>query len=153
MDFGFWADIAGFLGFLVSTGILIFESIKSRMRFLLKVIDYNDSGPSTRFLISITNLSRSPLSIESVVFHGTTCELQPKKIRGNPEAWNGVTTNRFPVRVPPRDIEFVYLEFLTPQYVVLTQGMTVTFQIQTIRKQVSKTLLLGSRLHYLNKRE
>ena len=83
---------------------------------------------------------------------GTPCELEPKKVRGTPPAWNSVVSVHFPIRIHPRDAELSYIEFVDCPYTRLEAGTTVNFQIQTIRRMVRKTVVLGRKAYYLNKR-
>lgn len=144
------ADIVGCLGFLIST-ISIFSSIlKNRIRFSISVIDYAHRYRSTQFLISITNLSYQPLTITDIKFCQTSCELEPKKIRGDPDSWNGATTPRFPLCIPARSAQFAYIEFVGCQHNPLVAGMSVNFQIQTIQHRVSKNVPLDNTAGYLH---
>lgn len=150
--FSISADISGILALLLSISIIIANYIKSRTIFDLTIVDYADFGGTTRFLLLVKNKSSNPLTISKIIFDETVCELEPKKIRGIPGTWNGVTTPRFPVRIPPRDADLFYVEFLTVPSTCLECGMHLNFQIQTIDLQVSKTVLLGNRSYYLNKK-
>ena len=150
--FSISADISGFLALILSISIIIANYIKSRTTFDFTIVDYADFGGTTRFLLLIKNKSSTPLTISKITFDEIVCELEPKKIRGVPDTWNGVTTPRFPVRISPRDAELFYVEFLTSRSTRLECGMHLNFQIHTIDLQVSKTVLLGNRSHYLNKK-
>lgn len=152
MDFNLLANIAGCLGFLLSVFTLIQNAIKRRECFKLDVLDYADFGPSTRFLVTIQNNSSSVLVIREFRYLGVVCELEPKKIRGDPALWNGSSTPRFPVRVRPHDAESVYLEFVDCEHSPLTADTWVTFQILTTSQSGLQTVLLGSKSHYLNKK-
>lgn len=152
MSVDFLVDIAGIAGFVLSVILAVWGFIQSRENYQITVIDYADFGPSTRFLISITNLSANPLIITQFRFCGTTCELEPKKIRGEPETWNGVTTPQFPICVPARGAAFAYIEFVDCPSAPLVPDMLVTFQIQTTARLGLKTVLLPNKSHYLNRR-
>ena len=143
-------DIAGVAGFILALWLAFCGWASKRECYTVSVLDYADFGPSTRFFLAIQNNSDRPLVIREITFQGTVCELLPKKIRGEPEAWNGVTTHRFPIRVHPHDAEAVFLEFVDPGHSQLTADTWVTFQIQTTAQAGSKTVLLGSKSHYLN---
>ena len=151
--FSVLANIAGFLGFVLSVYIVISQWIQNRENFKISVLDYSDAMNSIRFLIAVENHSRSTLVITSISAFGTNCELEPKMIRGNPEAWNGATSVRLPVRVQARDAEIFYIEFLTKQHIPLSPEKSVTFEIRSIDHTVQKTVSLDSKSHYLNKRE
>lgn len=144
-------DFAGVAGFVLALWLAFYGWTRKREHYAISVLDYADFGLSTRFLLSIQNNSEAPLVISEVKYLGTVCELEPKKIRGDPEAWNGATTPRFPVRVRPHDVELVYLEFLVHGQTPLAADTWVTFQIQTTFRPGLQTVLLGSRSHYLNK--
>lgn len=152
MNFSVLADIAGCVGCALSLFLALSKWVNSRENFTISVIDYADFGGSTRFLLSIENKSHAPLTICKISFCGTDCELEPKKIRGDPNAWNGATTARFPLRVQPHDAAFVYTEFVGCEHSRLIADMFVTFQIQSIDHSVSKTVLLGNTAYYLNKK-
>ena len=145
-------DLAGIAGFILSVILAFFSFIRSRECYRISVIDFADFGPSTRFLISFSNRSASPLVITEICFCGTICELEPKKIRGEPGAWNGVTTPAFPICVPAHEAAFAYIEFVNCPNDPLAPDMQVTFQIQTTARRGLKTVLLPSRSHYLNRR-
>lgn len=144
-------DIAGVAGFVLALWLAFYGWASKRERYTISVLDYADFGPSTRFFLSIQNNSDRPLVIREVSFHGVVCELLPKKIRGEPESWNGVTTHRFPIRVRPHDAEAVFLEFVGCAHSPLIADTWVTFQIQTTSQSGLQTALLGSKSHYLNK--
>lgn len=153
MDVGFWADLAGVLGLALSLFIAISGAIKARENYIVRVIDYADFGGTTRFLISISNNSRTPLVITEISYQGTICELEPKKVRGNPEAWNGATTPRFPLCIPAGGAQFAYIEFLLAQHIPLSPGTTVTFQIRSTLLLEQKIVVLGRTSHYLHRKE
>ena len=143
-------DIAGVSGFILALWLAFYGWVSKRERYAVSVLDYADFGQSTRFFLVIQNNSDRPLVIREVTFQGTVCELLPKKIRGDPESWNGETTHRFPIRVRPHDAEAVFLEFVGCEHSPLTADTWVTFQIQTTAQAGLKTVLLGSRSRYLN---
>ena len=151
MNFENLVDLAGILGFILSLWLAIYGWLRRREKFQIHVVDYADFGGSTRFFWIIQNDSSCPLVIREVYFDGVVCELCPKKIRGEPGAWNGVTTPSFPIRVPPHDAEAVYLEFVGCEHSPLAAGTLVSFQIQTTSQSGLKTVLLGNKSHYLNK--
>ena len=148
--FGVLANIAGFLGFVLSVYIMVSQWFQNRENFKISVLDYNDAMTSVRFLIAVENHSRTALVITSISAFGTDCELEPKMIRGKPEAWNGATSVRLPVRVQARDAEIFYIEFLTHRHIPLSPEMSVTFEIHSIDRTVQKTVLLGNKSHYLH---
>ena len=150
--FGILSNIAGCLGFLLSLYLAFRSWIEKRINFKISVLDYNDYSESVRFLLAIENHSKSPLVISSISAFETVCELEPKRIRGNPTAWNGAISARLPIRVPARDTEIFYIELLTQRPIPLSAGTPVTFQIQAIGHTEQKTVLLGNRSHYLNKK-
>ena len=146
-----WVDIAGVLGFALSLWLACLGWLQKRERFEIQVLDYADFGDSTRFYLSIQNNSAQPLIIQNIKYHETSCELLPKKIRGEPGTWSAVMTRRFPIRVRPHDAEAVFLEFLVYGQNPLIADTWVSFQIQTTSRSGVKTALLGSKSHYLNK--
>lgn len=145
-------DAVGVAGFILSLWLAFYGWAIKRERYTISVLDYADFGASTRFFLAIQNDSENPLVIREVKYLETVCELDPKKIRGEPESWNGATTPRFPVRVRPHDVEMVYLEFLVHGQTPLVADTWVTFQIQTTSQSGLQTVLLGSKSHYLNKK-
>lgn len=151
--FDFLSKLVGAAGFGLSLFLAISGFLKNRQSFDVSVIDYRDFGKATTFFLSIVNKSQSPLVITEVTYLGTVCELEPKRIRNDPQAWNGVTTPRFPICIPARSAQCVYLEFvgrLDPQHIPLTADIWVTLQIQTISHKELRTLLLGPPGHYLH---
>lgn len=153
MHFDVLADIAGCLGLLLSVFTLFIGAVKNRESFDLNVIDYSTPLYTAQFLVSIVNRSKRPLVITEITFSGISCELEPKRIRGEPTAWNGATTCRFPLCVNPGSADFVYIEFVASERMSLIADTWVTFQIQTTHQQVLKTVLLGSTSHYLHRRK
>lgn len=148
--FSILANIAGFLGFVLSVYMVVSQWIQNRESFKISVLDYSDAMTSIRFLMAVENHSRATLVITSISAFGTDCELEPKMIRGNPEAWNGATSVRLPVRVQARDAEIFYIEFLTHRHIPLSPEMSVIFEIHSIDRTVQKTVSLGSKSHYLH---
>lgn len=151
--FSILSSIAGCLGFLLSLYLAFRAWMSSRIKFDLAVLDYNNRSESVRFFLMVKNNSSSPLVISSIASFGTTCELEPKKIHGDPTAWNGVVSARFPVRVRARDIEMFYIELLTRRSIPLLPGTRVSFQIETNARTARKTVLLGNKARYLNRME
>lgn len=151
MDFQFWTNLAAVLGFVLSVVNALFALLSSRERFELCVLDYADFGPSTRFMVCVSNLSSKPLTITAVTYGKVLCELEPKMIRNNPGDWNFASTPRFPLCIPAHSSCIVYLEFVALRHRSLSAGMQVSFQIRTTSRSVWKTVLLGNRAHYLNK--
>lgn len=147
------SSIAGCLGFLLSLYLAFNSWYKNRLSFNISVLDYNNFGNSVRFLMLVENRSKCPLVVSAITAFETTCELEPKLIRGNPTAWNGAVSARLPIRVRARDIEIFYIELLTGRTVPLSAGTQVTFQIHTIGRTEQKTVLLGNKSHYLNKKK
>lgn len=145
------ADIAGVAGFALSLWIVLFGWFQRREAFKVTVLDYSDLPSSVRFFLLIRNESNSPLVITEIKYLGTTCELEPKKIRGEPGSWNAVSSARFPVRVRPHDAELLYIEVVGCEYIPLAPDTWVSFQIQTISRSAQKTALLGNKSRYLNK--
>ena len=66
---------------------------------------------------------------------GTPCELEPKKVRGTPPAWNSVVSVRFPIRIHPRDAELSYI----------TNGQNVPDDIEIFDTQKIVKNLLGGK--------
>lgn len=146
------ADIIGILGFLISIFTLIINHFQRKTKFKIFVADYVNRGSVIQFLLCISNLSSEPLTIVSIKFNEITCELEPKKIRGNPEDWNSVTTPRFPVCIAAHSSCYVYLEFLGCEHISLNPGTVVNFQIYTTLRQVQKNITLDNTSHYLHKK-
>lgn len=152
MNIEILSDCAGIAGLLLSIALAIREFLRARMCFDFLVLDYVVVRNVTQFFVSIANKSKTPLVITEILFHDVSCELEPKKIRGEPGQWNAVTTPRFPLSVPGQDAKFMYLEFVGCSDNQLTADIFVTFQIQTISRQVSRTVLLQGTSHYLHSR-
>ncbi len=144
------SKLAGVAGLLLSLFLAISGFIKNRTIFELSVLDYTRIGTISQFFVSIVNKSNAPLVITEIVFHGTVCELEPKKIRNDPDAWNGVTTPRFPLCIPARSAQFAYLEFVECEHSPLAADTWVTFQIQTISRRELRSVLLPGMGHYLH---
>lgn len=144
--------VAGVLGFVLSLFLAIYGAVRNRESYKVSLIDYADQWNTTQFMLAIVNKSRTPLVITEISHDGTTCELVPKKIRGEPYDWNALTTPRFPVCVPALEAQVVCIEFVHKQHIPLSPGKEVTLQIQTTFHRGHKTLLLGTRSHYLNTR-
>ena len=150
-DLQILVDIAGVAGFLLSFWLACCGWLLGRERYRFDVLDYADFGGTSRFFVTIQNDSSRPLVVREIRYLGTTCELLPKKIRGEPGSWNGETTRRFPIRVLPHDVEAVFLEFLVRGHSPLAPDTWVSFQIQTTSRLGSKTVLLCSKSHYLRR--
>ena len=147
-------NILGILGFLLSASMAILTFLRSQENYSIDVIDYaNRHSDIVQFLVIITNKSSSPLTISSITYEGTVCELEPKKIRGKYQQFGFVSTPFFPICLDPHCSRYIYLEFLDMPYIPLSRGTTVNFQIQSTRKQAHKVLLLGDISHYLHNRE
>lgn len=144
------SKLAGVVGLCLSLFLAISGFFKTRTVFDLSVLDYTRVRTISQFFISIVNKSSAPLVITEIVFHGTVCELEPKRIRNDPEAWSGVTTPRFPLCVPARSAQFVYLEFVGCEHSPLVADTWVTFQVQTISRRESRSVLLPGMGHYLH---
>lgn len=145
-------DVAGVAGLVLSLWLALSNWWRSRESFRVRVVDYADFGGTVRFLLYVENLSRSPLVVLNVVYLGTTCELEPRKIRGTPPSWDSAVSPRFPVHISPRDAGLFYTEFAARPCTPLEVGTTATLQIQTIRRTVPRTVVLGPKAGYLNKR-
>lgn len=147
-------NILGILGFILSASLTAYSLFKSRENYSISVIDYaNRAKDVTQFLIIITNNSSNPLAISSIIYEGTDCELEPKKIRGQVGCWGFVSTPRFPVCISAHGCQYVYLEFVDVPYIPLSRGTAVTFQIQSTRTLADKIVILGDISHYLHSRE
>ena len=144
------STLAGVAGFCLSLFLAISNLLKNRIIFELSVLDYTQVNAISQFFVSIVNKSYSPLVITEIEFCGIICELEPKKIRNNPEDWNGVTTPRFPLCIPARSAQLVYLEFVGCKHSPLVADTWVTFQIQTISRRESRSVLLPGTGHYLH---
>lgn len=138
-------------GFTMSLGTWLRSLWRSREKFAASVIDYGEHLNAMQLLVSVTNFSDNVLVITSISCRGRTCELEPKLIRGDPKSPKAETP-RFPVTIPAQNSENLYLEFVNLRHIGLTAGEALTLEVQTIRKQVRKTVLLGNKLHYLNTR-
>ena len=144
------SKLAGVAGLCLSLFLAISGFLKNRTVFEFSVLDYTQVRYVSQFFVSIVNKSYAPLVITEVVFHGTVCELEPKMIRNDPDAWNGVTTPRFPLCIPPRSAQCVYLEFVGCEHSPLAADTWVTFQIQAISHRELRSVLLPGTGHYLH---
>lgn len=144
------SSLAGILGLFLSLFLLIRDNRRERCWFDLDIIDYSSASVSTRLYLCVVNRSHRPLVITSFVLDGTTCELDPKKIRSSPESWNFQHTPQFPVAIPALDARMFYIEFVGPSRRQLSPGIPVTLQIQTSFRLESRTLFLGKPARYLN---
>ena len=155
INFDLLSNLAGVAGLCLSLFLAVSEFLKDRQKFEFSVLDYTDVRyvrDVTQFFVSIVNKSSAPLVITEVAFHGTICELEPKEVRSGSPARAAGTTPRFPLCVPARSAQFVYLEFVDCEHSPLVADTWVTFQIQTIDQRELRTVLLGSTSHYLHKR-
>lgn len=144
------------LGFMYAVLDAAASWLRSKENYKLSVIDYASRETNViQFLVGITNNSNEPLIISEMSVFGTTCELLPKPIRGNPEKWNFQHTIGFPVCIEAHGCCYAFLEFVAPGigHNQLDPGITVSFQIRSTRKLARKNTTLGSRSHYLHKRE
>lgn len=144
------------LGFLYAVLDIAVSWFRSKESYKLAVIDYENRNPDVvQFLIAITNKSNNPLVISEISVFGTTCELLPKPIWGKPENWNFLHTAKFPLCLDPHGCCYAFLEYVSPGigHNQLDPGTTVSFQIRSTRKLARKNTTLGSRSHYLHKRE
>lgn len=145
------SDAAGVLALLLSAFILIRDYLRERLRFSLDIVDYDVYRHSARFYISFSNLSHRPLIITGITYHEMLCELDPKRIRKPPEPLPLQHTPQFPLAIEAQGAGLYYVEFLGFSQKQLSRGTPVTFQIQTISRTVSKTVLLGEKSHYLHR--
>lgn len=146
-------DSAAILGFALSTSILLFGLFRNRENFTLDVIDYSDFGGLARFFVCIINYSHKPLVITTMSFDGAECELEPRTLRGEVGSPKSAETACFPISIPAREAQMVYIAFPRRQHTRLSSGTTVTFQIRTIRRRVQKSVLLGNTAHYLHSKD
>lgn len=149
-DFQLWANLAAVLGFLFSLANSIYLFMSSKEHFKIHIFDYDDAGASVRFKVGIDNCSSKPLTITVVTFRKTLCELEPKKIRNNPDDWNFASTPQFPICVPAHSSVSVYWEFVGCSRNSLAPQKLVSFQIQTTSHLVWKTVPLGNESRYLH---
>ena len=143
------------IGFGLSVYNFVHSLITSRENYVLDIIDYEVCTKRvTQFLVCFSNKSDSPLSIISVSYDGTICELEPKKIKGFPTDWNFQSSPRFPLCVPARGCQYAYLEFVSrsPKQKPLSPHTAVNFEIRSTRKLVQKTVSLPEKSHYLHTR-
>lgn len=138
----------------ISAFILISNWISNIEKYEVYVIDYKLINPGIfQMLIGITNRSSSPLIIKSVSCDESICELEPKKIRGNPGGFGFVSTPRFPVCIPSHGCDYFYLEFLNFRNTQISRGTVLSLEICSTRKSERKTVTLGDISRYLHTRE
>lgn len=146
-----WELIISCISLFVSIYVLISTHLKSCEKYEISIVDYSFRfGYVLQLLVVFTNHSDSPLTIKSVFCDGTICELEPKKIRGNPGSFGFVSTPQFPLCIPAHGCQYAYLEFLSHQYTAPVPGTTLNLEICSTRKSVQKTVLLGGISHYLH---
>lgn len=146
------AHICGIAGLLVSVLSILVPWLLSLERYKVDILDYSDALKGVRFYLCVANLSSAPLVITSFSFSGTTCELLPKKIRGQVGEFGFQSTPSFPVTIPGHSATALFVEFLPPATVSLAPGGQVKLQVSTIAHSKEISLPLGSRSRYLNSR-
>lgn len=151
-DITFWIAVGGFI---LSVYNAVSKWISNRENYRLELIDYAyRSRNVVQFLVCVSNLSSSPLTLTEISVFGTTCERIPKKIYGKPGEWNFRHTEEFPLCVPARSSKFYYLEFVDSRsgFPALSPGKTVIFEIRSTFRRRQKTVLLSNESHYLHTR-
>lgn len=146
------AHICGVAGLLVSVVSVLVPWLLSLERYRVDILDYSDALKGVRFFLCVSNMSSAPLVITSFSFAGTTCELLPKKIRGQVGEFGFQSTPAFPVTIPGHSAAALFVEFLPPATVSLAPGDQVTLQVSTIAHSKELALPLGPRSRYLNSR-
>ena len=145
------SKLAGVAGFCLSLFLAVSGFLKNRTSFEISVLDYRSfPGNTVTFYLSIVNKSYTPLVITEVVFQETVCELVPRMVLNEPGDWNMAATPRFPLGIPARSAEFVFLEFRRCGQTPPAADTWVTFQIQTISRRELKTVLLGPPARHLH---
>ena len=147
-------NVLGVLGFLLSALLFVLGILKSRERYTVCVIDHAmRTDTIMQLLVSITNQSDRPLVITSISCGQSTCELEPKKIRGNPGQIGFAASARFPLCVPPQGCSYAYLEFQDYQHTPAAPGINLTLEIHSTHKVELKTVSLGNISRYLHTKE
>lgn len=151
-DVTFWIAVGGFA---LSVFNAASKWINSHESYRLELIDYAYRSQNVvQFLICVSNLSASPLTLTEISVFGIICERMPKKIYGKPGEWNFRHTAEFPLCIPARSSKFYYLEFVDRHngFPTLSPEKTVIFETRSTFQRKQKTVLLSSESHYLHTR-
>lgn len=143
------------ISFVVSVLTAASAFIRSRENYAVEVIDHSTPRSDVmQLLVCIRNCSSSPLTILSFAIFGTTCELRPKKIRGNPADFGFQGTPQFPVCVPARGAVYAYLEFVGGDLPVagLYPGRRVDLTVRSTIRDRTLSITLPNTACYLHSR-
>lgn len=148
-----WSLLFSGLSLAITLITIIVNKIKSIENYSIFPIDYAYRQNALQLLVSITNHSDTPLVISFIYCDGINCELEPKKIRGEPNKFGSAVTSQFPLCIAAHGCQFAYLEFSNFPHISLVPGKNLIFQIHSTRKQAQKTLFLGEPARYLHTKE
>ena len=141
--------------FLISVWTAAVALIRSRECYTVEIIDH--SAPRSdvmQLMLCISNASSRPLTVLSFSMFGTTCELRPKKIRGDPEAFGFQGTPQFPICIPAWGAVYTYVEFVGGDFPVagLYPGQKVVLTVRSTLRARSLSITLPDTACYLHKR-
>lgn len=143
------------VSFIVSSWTAAISYIRSRENYTVEVIDHSTPRSDVmQLMVCISNASASPLTILSFTMFGTTCELRPKRIRGNPADFGFQGTPQFPICVPAWGAVYAYVEFVDSDLPVagLYPGRKVDLTVRSTLRAQTLTITLPATACYLHKR-
>lgn len=148
----FFIAVASFIMSVWATGSAFLRSLES---YAVEVIDHSTPRSDVmQLMVCIRNASSSPLTVLSFSMFGTTCELRPKKIRGNPEAFGFQGTPQFPICIPARGAVYAYVEFVGSDLPIagLYPGRKVDLSVRSTIREQTLTITLPDTACYLHSR-
>lgn len=143
------------VSFILSVWTAVSAFIRSRECYTVEVIDHSTPRSDVmQLMLCISNCSSSPLTILSFSMFGTTCELRPKKIRGNPADFGFQGTPQFPICVPARGAVYAYVEFVAGDLPVagLYPGRRVDLTVRSTLRAQTLSITLPDTACYLHRR-
>lgn len=146
-------NLLSIFGFLMS-GILFLQKIyKQKKDVSLRIYDYSQQGDIIQLYMLIQNNSSRPITVQHIALvsdSSFTCELIEKKI-----VWHGdllFYSSPFPISLHPYGGDLRFFEFVDCVGIQTSPGKTLDFQIQTNLGPINKSLTLGLKGHYLNRK-
>ena len=148
-------EILGVIGFVMSVVSAAIAWRNQRKRMRLSVLDYIYGDSFVSVFILVENLSRLPIAITSILIEDrggkmNCCEIEPVKVKVFTSRTGKEITSQeifktiaLPVQLQPLGAQNGYLEFRRISSKPLTPGTGVSFQINTNRGQINKTITLG----------
>lgn len=137
-----------------SSFVIFYNFFKNKTNINIKIIDYTQytNAHTVQLLVLIENKSSKPISISSISFSLENskkyyCELIPKIITENHS--KKIFTAYFPINLQGFQGYQGYLEFLKCEDILLMQGKTLSFEIYSNHRLISKSVILGRQVGYL----